>query len=214
MPNRPDRRRSSSCADSSALAAGGSATLRSGSKAAWSMSTRKRTTNRLGRTTSSPWPHAGSCARARPCSVAWPLAELTCLRYALTATPCPGSLGLALSAPVFQPGKRQAPAARAVKARLHSSQLALLLQSRARALVLPLTRLRSALVWAESEPVQHQKWRLGTPLHVSKLVRWCAHRSLPSPCDDRSIPGLCPAPLLVRCPAAPHDLLTPLTGPF
>ena len=70
------------------------------------------------------------------------------------------------------------------------------------------------LSWAESEPVQHQKWRLGTPLHVSKLVGWCAHRSLPSPCDDRSIPGLCPAPLLVRCPAAPHDLLTPLTGPF
>ena len=59
------------------------------------------------------------------------------------------------------------------------------------------------LSWAESEPVQHQKWRLGTPLHVSKLVGWCAHHSLPSPCDNRSFPGLCPPPLLVRCPAAP-----------
>ena len=59
------------------------------------------------------------------------------------------------------------------------------------------------LSWAESEPVQHQKWRLGTPLHVSKLGEWCALRVPHSPCDDQLLAWPFPAPLLIHCPAAP-----------
>ena len=73
------------------------------------------------------------------------LAMPTNLQSTLQTATAPFILDMAKMAKILE-GKRQAPAARAVKARLHSSQLALPLQSRARALVLPLTRLRSALM--------------------------------------------------------------------